>query len=210
MSSIITLKPEDLFFLAEQMKAAYISYDYIAAMPDIQKRYHFLRRQAMVRLEKSGILTENFRGEITIQPGVRQVLEPVFFGKTESTLSIIDQRKDKKVKICKLHHHQGRMTMVMSESGSLRLAPVRTEDIGQMVRSIADGFVCRESIKSRICSDRITRIVLAKAGTVGVGTRECCYLEQDGVLLRDDGSNLASGVSRREFTDQICNILGGK
>ena len=70
----IELQPEELFFLAQQMKAEYIDYMYISAMKDISKKFALHHKEWIDSLEKRNVICEDFDGNISIDLDVENAL----------------------------------------------------------------------------------------------------------------------------------------
>lgn len=62
MKKELKITPMELYFLGVQMKAKYIDYAYIAALPDIGKRYAFHEQNTLERLEKKELSRKNSMG----------------------------------------------------------------------------------------------------------------------------------------------------
>ena len=88
--NIIELQPEELFFLAQQMKAEYIDYMYISAMKDISKKFALHHKEWIDSLEKRNVICEDFDGNISIDLDVENALKPVLFGETEVSVGVCD------------------------------------------------------------------------------------------------------------------------
>lgn len=86
----LRLTPVELFYLGVQMQARYIDYGYIAAMPDIQKRYALHEQETLEELEERGLIEVDFGGAVEVEEGVRKLLTPVFMGDTESRVAVDD------------------------------------------------------------------------------------------------------------------------
>lgn len=84
MQEAVTVSPMALYYLGVRMKAKYIDYSYIAAMPDIQKRYKLHESETYEVLEKDGYVQQDFMGNVQIDSHVKETLTPVFFGTVES------------------------------------------------------------------------------------------------------------------------------
>lgn len=84
MGDMLTITPTELYFLGTLLKARYIDYAYIAAMPDIQKRYEFRRQEALKALDERGIIDEDFSGNVEVDDDIAALLTPVFQGTIES------------------------------------------------------------------------------------------------------------------------------
>lgn len=87
MGKEVLLTAKEVYFLAKYMEAVFIDYDYIAAMPDIQKNYTLNEQQALENLENKEVIEEDFSGNVEIPEEIIRLFEPVFFGRKESKLN---------------------------------------------------------------------------------------------------------------------------
>lgn len=139
MKTEVKLTPVELFFLGTQMHAKYIDYNYIAAMPDIQKRYALQEQRALEALEQRGIIEEDFGGNVELDEAIREVLEPVFFGEVESRLDAEQSYN--------IHLHNGKITIAVLEKDILRFFLAEEEDIGKLLKGDAVTIQCAKAGK---------------------------------------------------------------
>ena len=118
--------PDELFFLGELMNAKYIDYKYIASMPDIQKNYLYHKSRVLAELEDKGMIEEDFSGNIEIDEELKEVLEPIFFGKVECRLKL-DRIYGN------LHVMNNDFTFVRNPDGNMTLSSVSENDLRKMV-----------------------------------------------------------------------------
>lgn len=125
MKKELKLTPVELFFLGAQMNAKYIDYNYIAAMPDIQKRYALHEQRALEELEERGILEEDFSGNVELDEEIRELLEPVFFGDVESRLDAEQSYN--------IHLYNGKITMAVMEEDGITFFRASEEDVQKLL-----------------------------------------------------------------------------
>lgn len=148
MKSGVTISPIELFFLGNCMHAKYIDYAYIAAMPDIQKRYALHEQQALERLEEKGILEEDFSGNVEIDEDMELLFKPVFFGETESR---IDNGRSYRI-----HIMDESMTMSILEDDQITFQETTEEELRKLLTGnvtvqcsrVREGF-CEETFTAR-------------------------------------------------------------
>lgn len=99
-----SLRPEELYFLAIELDAEFMDYEYFAAMDGIQKNYELHKIRALQGLEDRGLIEEDFSGKMSIDEDFSEVLRPVFFGRTECNIDLGEERY-------KLHVLDGQMTL---------------------------------------------------------------------------------------------------
>ncbi len=137
MKKELKLTLVELFFLGAQMNAKYIDYNYIAAMPDIQKRYALHEQRALETLEERGILEEDFSGNVELDEEIRQLLEPVFFGAVESRLDAEQSYN--------IHLHNGKITIAIMEEEGMTFFGAEEEDIQKLLTGAAVTVQCAKA-----------------------------------------------------------------
>lgn len=125
MKKELKLTPVELFFLGAQMNAKYIDYNYIAAMPDIQKRYALHEQRALEALEERGILEEDFSGNVELDEEIQELLKPVFFGEVESRLDAEQSYN--------IHLHNGKITLAIMEEDGITFFRASEEDVQKLL-----------------------------------------------------------------------------
>ncbi len=128
MRQEIRLTPVELYFLGKQMNAKYIDYQYIAEMPGIQDRYTLWEQETLGGLEERGMLMEDFSGDVEIEENVKELLNAVFFGKTESTVQAEQTHR--------FHVHEGRVTHTVIEERNILLCEVDDADIARILTGL--------------------------------------------------------------------------
>lgn len=122
------LTPMELFFCTRVMQAKYLDYEYFRRTPDVQKQYLLHEQETLEQLEEEGILEQDFDGSVQMQPEYERLLEPVFFGETESRLDV-EQKPGRR-----FHMYKGRI--VMSQIGGERIAfrEVKEEELASFLQ----------------------------------------------------------------------------
>ena len=88
MEREIYVSPEELFFMGKYMQAAYIDYDYMKMVPDIQQNYRNRETEIRMGLIRKHYLTEDFSGNVKVDDTAELILNPVFFGQFEVEIII--------------------------------------------------------------------------------------------------------------------------
>ena len=122
----VGLTARELYFLGKYMRAKFIDYDYIAAMPDVQKYHTLHEQQALESLENKEVIEEDFSGNIEIPDEIRLLFEPVFFGKKESKLDNGD--------VYRIHILDNRLTMAVIEGEQIVFSGVTEEDLADLLK----------------------------------------------------------------------------
>ena len=91
MQNTVEISYDALYYLAQLMQAEYMDYDYFKLVGDIETNYDLFAKQAAESLQNSGLLTEDFSGELELDETLRQIATPLFFGNAESSLDLLIQ-----------------------------------------------------------------------------------------------------------------------
>ncbi len=126
MKEEVQVTPEELYYLGKCMQAKFIDYAYIAAMNDIQQNYTLQEQRSLETLEEKELIEEDFSGEIDIPDEVRQLFEPVFFGRKESRLD--------NGEVYRFHILGNRLTMSRMESGQIWFSAASVDDLSELLR----------------------------------------------------------------------------
>lgn len=105
------LSPEELFFLGKHLKAKYIDYDYIRLAGELQHNYMLKERESISGLVGRKIISEDFSGNLYLDPTIADVLKPVFFGEFEVEILLI-QKERKTPDIYKFHFMEHQVTTI--------------------------------------------------------------------------------------------------
>ncbi|WP_274939376.1 hypothetical protein [Chordicoccus furentiruminis] len=123
----IRLTPMELYFLGKMMHARYIEYAYIAAMPDIGKRYALHEQETLESLEAKGYIETDFSGDAEVSREVAAFLQPVFFSETETRLEADGRQYI-------FHPEKDRIIMADLQPGELRMKQMSDHDLRQLLR----------------------------------------------------------------------------
>lgn len=127
----IELKPNELFFLAKAMKAKYLDYAYLSMMQDIQLNYDVSEISNYESLVEKGYAEMDFGGDLEVDESVKNLMNPVFFGKNECLV----KTSQKQVRV-----HQYESDLVFSE----------IDEDGMIVFSILDDYKLDELLSETI------------------------------------------------------------
>lgn len=122
----VRLTARELYFLGKYMEAVFIDYDYIAAMPDIEKNYTLHEQQALESLEEKEVIEEDFSGNVDIPEEVIWLFEPVFFGRKESKLN--------NGELIRFHILGSRITMSKPDQDDFVFSRVVDEDMDEFLK----------------------------------------------------------------------------
>lgn len=209
MEKEIILSPEALYYLGRLLQAKYIDYVYVAAMGDINQNYALFEKETKASLVSAGILTEDFSGNLELDETARKLLEPIFFGETETSLSVCTNGEIQHVSLCMFHFHDGIITSVTHRDGQLVLAATDTLSIRKQVEKLLPlGYDMQDGTVAQLSEDSITRFISVKRMQVGVGTITKTFVEADNILYHQNGEQLES-VSGPAFITYVYQVVKG-
>ncbi len=209
MNKEIILTPEELYYLGSFLQAKYIDYAYIAAMSDIKQNYKLFEKETRASLVSSGIIIEDFAGNIEIDESVRTLLTPIFFGETETSLDICEIGVNSSVTVYKFHFYDETITMVTGHQEKLIVKSIDLIEIQQIVEKLLPANYNPKSITiSDIADLEVTRFIAAKSILVGNTSTVKTYIEAGNVLYQENEENIES-ISKEMFISNVCEIVKG-
>ena len=209
MSKEIILTPEQLFYMGRLLQAKYIDYAYIAAMNDIDQKFALFETEAKSSLVSAGILMEDFGGNIEVDPGALNVLKPIFFGETETSIDVCNIGETTTVGVYKYHFHDGAVSMVTGDRGKLVIKATDPIGIREKVESLIDeNYVADNQVVETIDKSHVTKFVVFKNTSVTGTSVVKTYIEADGVFYQEKEETIES-VTREQFVEDAFDIVKG-
>lgn len=209
MNKEIVLTPEQLYYMGRVLQAKYIDYAYVAAMKDINQNFSLFETEAKASLVSAGILMEDFGGNVEIDPTVVQLLKPIFFGETETSIDIYSIGETNTVAVCKYHFYDGAVTMVTGEKGKLVVKAVDQIAIQDKVESlILQEYNAENTVVETVDKTKITKLIAFKKIHVGATSAVKTYIEADGVLYHEQ-ENVIESVTRQQFVSSAFDVVKG-
>lgn len=209
MNKKIKLTYEQLYFLGELINADYIDYRYIKAMQDIEQRYEFIRNNVCAELVETGIVSENFMGEINVKPEIKELLEPVFFGREESEAEIVATGEHASISVQLFHIWNDKITYVAVKDNGVELEPVNTGKISDFVLTM-----CRDISKYAMAREfnenGISKVIKIKNAKIGIGCRMLMFAVSGDRLYRQNDDGDAELISVEQFRSIAENLLKGE
>lgn len=129
MSKSYEVTPMELYFCAKLMKARYLDYDYVRAMPDVQKQYLLHEQETMEALEEKGMAEVDFDGNAAFEEELQELLEPIFFGEKESRVDIDGQPSRR------FHIGREKIVMTVLDDGVISLAEVTDGEMRDLLKA---------------------------------------------------------------------------
>lgn len=205
----LILTPEELYYMGRFMQAKYIDYAYIAAMSDIRQNYALFEKEAQAALVSAGILMEDFSGNVEIDSKAAAVLKPIFFGEVETSVDICYLGETNAVSVNKFHFYDGAVTMVAGSDGKLIIRSIDKIDIHEFVSGLlSKDFAGKYETVTEFDKDKITRFIAVKSVDVGKVSVVNTYIESDGAIYHEKGSNIES-ITRDMFIEEAYSIVKG-
>lgn len=181
----LILTCEQLYFLGEILKAKYIDYRYIKAMPDIQKQYIYLKNKSISALLGAGVLQEDFTGNLKVLPAYEALLSPIFFGKEESCVETSDGH-----------------AYMFHQKGEGRTAVTAVED-QLLIRPAKDIFAETSNVLNKIFAGQKSVAISCKYAKIGVGGAEQrLSSDEKGIYVKD-----GKGKQRPVTADEAINLV---
>lgn len=209
MNKEIVLTPEQLFFMGRLLQAKYIDYAYVAAMNDINQNFALFETEAKAALVSSGILMEDFGGNLEVDSAVLSVLKPIFFGEIETSIDICNIGETNTVSMYKYHFYDGAVTEVTGEKGKLIIKTSDQIAIREKVESlISENYAAESQVVETIDKAHITRFIAFKQICVGTTSKVKTYIESDGVFYQEKEEAIES-VTRTQFVLDAFDIVKG-
>lgn len=209
MNKEIVLTPEQLFFMGRLLQAKYIDYAYVAAMNDINQNFALFETEAKAALVSSGILMEDFGGNLEVDSAVLSVLKPIFFGEIETSIDICNIGETNTVSMYKYHFYDGAVTEVTGEKGKLIIKTSDQIAIREKVESlISENYSAESQVVETIDKTHITRFIAFKQICVGITSKVKTYIESDGVFYQEKEEAIES-VTQTQFVLDAFDIVKG-
>lgn len=209
MDDKLVLTPEQLFVLGTVMGAEHIDYDYIACMHELGRNYQRTHRKCITELAQSGVVRERLSGEITLRPTPERLLKNIFFGNTETILEIYTLGEQAEQQVYRFHWLDSTVTQVQLQKDHLYIAGMDEEEIKALLAQLTNTKEQPEPT-DRIRKDSVTRILVAKRATVGVGSTGLVLFEQNGGLYTVDDTAIPTGISGQQASAMLLTVLKGE
>ena len=204
----VSLIFEQLFFLGEMMNAEYIDYRYIESMKDIEQRYSFLKNTSTAELVEKNLVEEDFFGEVTIKPELAELLEPIFFGKTESTIDVVTIDEDTVSVTSLLHFYEQKITLVSIMNDKIEVSSITNAQVTDLVVELFPDSQC-DVTNAVYDSDKVNKVIRVNTATVAVGSKSGLFAVCDNAMFFEDENSTVVCISKNDFINRVEQLLRG-
>ncbi|MGN0555266.1 MAG: hypothetical protein ACI4LI_05150 [Candidatus Fimenecus sp.] len=206
MQNTLEISYDALYYLAQMMQAEYMDYDYFKLVGDIETNYDLFVKQAAESLQSSGLLTEDFSGNLESDDNLRQVATPLFFGNAESSLDLILQGETVSHSLYKFHFYQNQVTRATFLDGKVRLEAWDSfeELYADILRNTVAGS--EEALAAPIEPDKMDKIMILKCTNAGAPLPIVAFCVYNGGVYKMEGESLLA-VAPETFRDEAIRIL---
>ena len=206
MGKTLTISPQELYFLGTVLEAKYIDYEYIAHMPDIQKRYSVHEQETLSQLADKGYVEEDFSGNVSVSEEISELLVPVFFGEVESKL-MSGEPGDGELDKCNFHFLNDKITMVSVED-KLTITEYSQDKLRKAIEECFNGYGrTTDGTFDEEKIEKIVSIICAKANT---GSYRKSWLCMNGTIWQAGENGEPEAVELNKAVQQACEFACGK
>ena len=212
MKKEIVLSPEELYYLGSILGAEYMDYAYIAAMSKQGKSEELFANEAKASLVETGILTEDFGGNLEVESETLALVKPIFFGKTETSVDVYINGEDADMDVYKFHFLDGDITMVTEADGQLMIRAVTPGQIEELANSLLpEGYKNTDkTVVSNLDEKTVTRVIVAKSIKIDEISVVNTYLESDHIIYRPAENGGYESMTKDSFTNDFLNTVKGE
>lgn len=209
MQREIELSPKELYFLGGILKARFIDYVYISAMGDVQKDFQKHRRQALRSLTAKDLLREDFSGNITLADGVENILRPVFFGPMETTVQLYLPGQGQ-IRTWRLHQYEREISIAEMVDDEIALQLADERRLESLIQILLPQTRAQAPTRP-LDKIYVRRVVTLRQAKVGAPAHEEIWIEQDGIMYRDNEDEESPlMLTADEFAQQMLITMKGE
>lgn len=210
MNNEIILTPEELYYLGKLFQAKYIDYSYIAAMKDVSENYSVFEKETQAALVSSGVLMEDFSGNIEIDARLTEVLNPVFFGEFESSIQDFIPGEESKFNVMKFHIYDDSITMVTHSNGKFVFKKIDALEIKDIISKLLPyDYSCEDATIDNPISENISRLIAFKNVSTTKSANTIGFVQQDNKFYIETEGQKFSSVSRETYEKLAYNVIKG-
>ncbi len=206
MGKILTISPQELYFLGTVLEAKYIDYEYIAHMPDIQKRYSVHEQETLSQLADKGYVEEDFSGNVSVSEEISEILAPVFFGEIELKL-MTGEPGDKELDKCNFHFLDDKITKVSGED-RLTVTEYSQDELIKAIEECFNGY--GKTAEGTFDEEKIEKIVSIICAKANVGSYRKSWLCMNGTIWQAGENGEPETAELNKAVQQACEFACGK
>ena len=210
MAQNILLTPGELYFLGKLMQARYIDYAYVAGMDDISQHRDLYEKETTASLVRKNILMEDFSGDVEIDPGCEDLLRPVFFGETETSMDAVTASTGS-VTAVKFHYLDGKCVSVSVVPAGLLLNETDETAVREMVSSLVpeDLPAFEPKTVDELPREKIDRIYAFKKLHIGSSSERYYAVLSEGNFYTTNAEGDLASVSAVDFVKRAYETIRG-
>lgn len=203
----LVLTANQIYALAQILKAKYLDYYYISLAS--KNTDGVWLNENTKSLVSKGVLSEDFSGDITVDPEVETLVKPLFFGTKESSLDINIFGDTEDNIGYRFHFYDDRVIMTKTVEDGFEITEVSSDDILMIVSKVLPaGYSAQtEKVDIEIDPDEVSRVFVVKNTEVDVKSEVATLVETDGVIYEENTDAEMFSVSEEDFMNKICKIL---
>ena len=204
----LVLTADQIYALAYILKAKYLDYYYISQAKRVNDNELWLS-ECTKQLVSSGVLTEDFSGETSIDSDLEELLKPIYFSTKESSLDINILGDNEDNIGFRFHYSDDKTVMTKTVDEGIEISEVSTKDIKDLANGLLSSDYSTTSGKTDVELEvsMISRVFIAKNIELNVKSLNVVFIESNGVIYEQDSDNNVYTVSGNDFSDRIIKVL---
>lgn len=206
MGETLLLSPGELYYLGWLLKAEYIDYAYMAAVPGTGGNFRLFAKEASAALAAKGILQEDFSGNFELDPTAARLLRPIFFGGREMTVDLCRLDGDRAVTAYKFHFLGDLAVMVNCQGEKLMISQTGSQDIMEAVAGLLPQE--REQEAAELSPEDVSWILAVKSVCLGGGAERALFvMDAGGALYRELPGERTENVQTEDVLAAAAKML---
>ncbi len=208
MQNAFEISFDALYYLGRLMQAEQLDYDYFKQIGDIETNYSLFAANASAELQNAGLITEDFSGDMEVDPVLQSVAKPLFFGTDEASLDLIVQAETVTRDLYKFHTYEGKTTKATFLDGKIRIEA--WDDFEELYADILRNAVAGRELDSDGLDDKkFSKIAILKCLHNGEALPTEGYCIYNGGVYKMAGDVLQP-ITPEDFRDAAIRILEKK
>lgn len=181
------LSPDELLFLAKEFKAKYLDALYYTLANSSEEMRAVRDNNSKFSLIEKKYLSETLRGELSIEPGLSEVLKPVFNANEESSFVLLSVG-DRASLAFNLHLDSSQITLVEFIKDAYIISKTDKNRIRKLIEIVLREVLTNEEVSAK--GDGVTsHLISVKKSVFGEESTLKTYLVKDGILIEANEEN---------------------